>query len=239
MPDDPTLRVRGGRGTLRGRRRPAILEASLPETRDDRSAPPSRHAHAARSAPRPPPRPRAAHPVKDRLRVASVALAAIVVFNLGREGYRWYAFRDERAAIVRLRRHVVEAGAEVTLTRGQLEALNRAVGTADSGLTADVQVLRRYAVQSDGGLLPPAVYARYLRDRRRYDEHRAQRQEVSRRWEEVQGRLHASADWYNVLADSIRTLATRIGDPYYHVPLPVEAAAEKGLIKVDSGRSNE
>jgi hypothetical protein len=229
--------MRAGPQALRGRRRPAILGTSLPETLAHRSVP-SPHAHAAPSATRPARRPRGARHVKDRLRVASVALAAIVVFNLGREGYRWYAFRDERAAIVRLRKQVVEAGAEATVTRGQLEMLNRSLQSADSDLAADVRVLRGYSLQSDGGLLPPAVYARYLRDRRRYDERRERRQEVSRRWEELQARLHASADRYDVLADSIRTLATRIGDPYYHVPLPVEAAAEKGLIKVDSGRSN-
>jgi hypothetical protein len=174
--------------------------------------------------------------VKDRLAVAAVALGAIIVFQVGREAYRWYAFRDERVAIVRLRGQVVDAGAEVAFTREQLNVMGRRVETADSALNAEVQVLRRYSLQSDGGMLPPPLYSRYLRDRRRYDEQLTRRQQWFARWEAVQGRYHASLERYTLLADSIRGLAARIGDPYYHVPLPVEAAAERGLIKVDSGR---
>jgi hypothetical protein len=173
--------------------------------------------------------------MKDRLRVATVALAAIIVFQLGREAYRWAAYRDERQAIVRLRRQVVDAGAELTFEKGQRDLLLRQVEQADSELSADVEVLRRYSLHSDGGLLPPALYARYVQDRRRYEQRLAQRQTLFERWEQVQGRFHTSVDRYSVLSDSIRNLATRIGDPYYHVPLPVEAAAERGLIRVDSG----
>lgn len=175
--------------------------------------------------------------MKDRLRVATVALAAIVVFQVAREGYRWFAYRDEREAIVRLRGQVVDAGAEMTFEKGQLDALRKQVERADSGLNADVEVLRRYSLHADGGLLPPPLYGRYVEDRKRYEQRLAARQALFERWERIQGRFHATVDRYSILSDSIRGLATRIGDPYYHVPLPVEAAAERGLIKVDSGTS--
>jgi hypothetical protein len=174
--------------------------------------------------------------MRDRLAVAVVALGAIIVFNVGREAYRWYAFRDERTAIVRLQTQVVDAGAEYALTREQLNVLTRRLTTADSALNRDVDVLRRYSMRADGGMLPPPLYRRYQEDRRVYEQHLAQRQVWFEQYERVQGRYHASGDRYSTLADSIRTLAARIGDPYYRVPLPVEAAAERGLIKVDSGR---
>jgi hypothetical protein len=173
--------------------------------------------------------------MNDRLRVATVALAAIVVFQVAREGYRWFAFRDERVAIVRLRRQVVDAGAELTFEKGQLEELRKQVEHADSALNADVEVLRRYSLHAEGGLLPTPLYGRYVEDRKRYEQRLSERQFLFERWEQVQGRFHATVDRYGVLSDSIRGLATRIGDPYYHVPLPVEAAAERGLIRVDSG----
>ena len=173
--------------------------------------------------------------VKDRLAVAVVALGAIIVFNVGREAYRWYAFKDERTAIVRLRKEVVDAGAELTFNREQLNVLRQRVEKADSSLNQDVEVLRRYSLQADGGMLPPPMYGRYVQDRQRYEQELGQRQQWFEEWERVQGRYHVCVDRYTTLADSIRNLATRIGDPYYHVPLPVEAAAERGLIKVDSG----
>jgi hypothetical protein len=174
--------------------------------------------------------------VKDRLAVAVVALGAILTFQAGREAYRFYAYRDERLAIIRLRGQVVDAGAELTFEREQLNVMRRRVESADSALNREVEVLRKYSVASDGGMLPAPLYAQYQRDRQRYETELNARQDWFARYVDVEGRYHSSLDRYTVLSDSIRALANRIGDPYYHVPLPVEAAAERGLIHVDSGR---
>ncbi|HET6231691.1 MAG TPA: hypothetical protein VFE05_16575 [Longimicrobiaceae bacterium] len=170
--------------------------------------------------------------MSDSTRVVLAVVAVLLCFLLVPGLYRWAAFRDERALIVRLRREVVDAGAEVTLTRAQMETLRTHIEAADSVIRGDVDALERYTAIAQNGMLPPPVYQRYEQQRRRYEEHLAERDAMFARLKSVLVRNHASVGRYNLLSDSIRSLAARIGDPYYHVPLPVEAAAERGLIKI-------
>ena len=48
-------------------------------------------------------------------------------------------------------------------------------------------------------------------------------------WRAVVESNHAAADRYNLLADSMRSVAARMGDPYYAVPSPVELAVAHGI----------
>ena len=75
------------------------------------------------------------------------------------------------------------------------------------------------------------MYARYREDLTRYNRHVGERNARLSAWQEVQARQNAAATRYTVLADSLHDLATRMGDPYYAVPTPAEAAIERGVIK--------
>jgi hypothetical protein len=156
-------------------------------------------------------------------------LGLVVVVLLGRQLYQYVAYRDERALLVGLREEVVDAGAEVTRTRQESDSLRALVEAANGELEQNVRVLRRYNRIARGGMLPPDVYARYAQDRARYEETLRRQEEWAGTWKGVVARNHGAVDRYNRLADSIRAVAARIGDPYYSVPLPAEAAAERGV----------
>jgi hypothetical protein len=75
------------------------------------------------------------------------------------------------------------------------------------------------------------VYQRYRADLTRYNRHVTERNARLADWQEIQARHNAAASRYTLLADSLNALATRMGDPYYAVPTPAEAAIERGIIK--------
>ena len=55
----------------------------------------------------------------------------------------------------------------------------------------------------------------------------ARRNDSFHTWQEVLARNRSAVDRYNALADSLRAVADVLGDPYYQVPSPLEAAAER------------
>jgi hypothetical protein len=101
----------------------------------------------------------------------------------------------------------------------------------DAALEAELRALRRFDRMARGGALPTEIYARYRADLDRHNLHVGERNERLRDWQAILARNHAAVDRYNVLADSIRDIATKMGEPYYAVPTPAEAAMERGLIK--------
>ena len=168
--------------------------------------------------------------MKERLQVLLAMLGLIVTFLVGRELYYWVAYREEREEIVALRVQVVDAGARVTTTRQQLDSLRAVLSEVDRRLDREIRVLRGYERRARHRLLPPDVYQEYLRDRTRYEEVLRERNQVMRHVSGVLGDNHTAVGRYNPLADSIRAVAVRIGEPYYRVPLPIEAAAERGIV---------
>ena len=54
-----------------------------------------------------------------------------------------------------------------------------------------------------------------------------------REYQQSHSRYAAAADSYTARADSVRNLATRMGEPYYAVPTPLEAAVKRGVLKAD------
>lgn len=168
--------------------------------------------------------------MREQLRFLLSVLGLVVLFLVARELYRWVAFREERALIVALRTDVVDAGAQVTVTRQQLDSLRTVLAAVDARLEREVGVLRGYERRARHRRLPPDVYDRYLRDRARYEQVLEERNAVVRTVAGVLDVNHAAVARYNTLADSVRAVAARVGDPYYRVPLPVEAARERGIL---------
>jgi hypothetical protein len=152
-------------------------------------------------------------------------LLVILGVKLSDSVYRWLRFGPERAQVQVLRNRLVDAGAQYISTRQAGDSM-RGILRAE-----DAQLLRRYDSYASGGGLPPDVYQRYRDDLTRYNRHVTERNARLADWQEIQARQNAAASRYSVLADSLNALATRMGDPYYAVPTPAEAAIERGIIK--------
>jgi len=158
-------------------------------------------------------------------------LLVIVGVKLSDSVYRWLAYAPERARVQVLRAGLVDAGAQYVRTRQESDSMRAVLHGEDDALEREERLLRRYDDQASGGGLPPNVYARYRDDLTRYNRHVAERNGKLAAWQDVQARQNAAAARYTVLADSLHELATRMGDPYYAVPTPAEAAIERGIIK--------
>ena len=158
-------------------------------------------------------------------------LLVILGVKLSDSVYRWLAFGDERAQVKVLRGALVDAGAQYVRTRQEGDSMRAVLRAEDEQLEVEERRLRRYDSYASGGGLPPEVYEHYRDDLTRYNRHVTERNARLATWQEVQARHNAAASRYTVLADSLNALATRMGDPYYAVPTPAEAAIERGVIK--------
>lgn len=145
--------------------------------------------------------------------------------------YHWVAFGPERARVKELRASLVDAGVQYVRTRQAGDSMRAVLRGEDDGLEAEEVRLRRYDDLATDGRLPPDVYERYRADLTRYNRHVTERNAKLADWQEIQARHNAAASRYTVLADSLNALATRMGDPYYAIPTPAEAAIERGIIK--------
>ncbi len=158
-------------------------------------------------------------------------LLVIIGVKLSEQVYRWAAFGDERVRVKELRGSLVEAGAQIVVTREASDSMRGVMEKEDAALEEELRGLRRYDRMARGGALPSEIYGRYRRELDRHNLHVGERNQRLRDWQAILARNHAAVDRYNLLADSIRDIATRMGEPYYAVPTPAEAAMERGLIK--------
>ncbi len=159
-----------------------------------------------------------------------VVLGVVLIGTLGQHLYRWHAHAEERAQLERMRERVVSAGVEVLRTQARADTLRRVIDGEDRALAEKRRLLERYNRYLENGGLPAHLYSLYVAELEVYNARVRERNERAREWEEGVARNREAARRYHQLADSIRDLAARIGDPYYRIPLPVEAAAERGVI---------
>jgi hypothetical protein len=158
-------------------------------------------------------------------------LLVVIGVKLSDSAYRWVRYGPERDQVRRMRAELVDAGATIVRTRQASDSMRAALRADDEALEQEQRVLRRYDDHAHDGALPTGLYERYRADLKRYNDHVAARNAKLAGWQEVLARNHAVVGRYNLLSDSIRDLATRMGDPYYEVPTPAEAARERGVIK--------
>jgi hypothetical protein len=158
-------------------------------------------------------------------------LLVIVGVKLSDSVYRWLRFGHERELVKSLRTELVDAGVQMVRTRQESDSMRAVLHAADTALEREQHALRRYDALAHDGALPPDLYERYRAELTRYNAHVAERNARLGDWQEILARNHAAVSRYNVLGDSIRDLAARMGDPYYSVPTPAEAAMERGLLK--------
>ncbi|CAN5535813.1 hypothetical protein BH24GEM3_BH24GEM3_09430 [soil metagenome] len=157
-------------------------------------------------------------------------LALVVAAQLGRALYRWFEFGEERAQLTALREQVVDAGVEVLRTQARADTLRGRIREEDEALETRRRTIERYSSYARNGGLSAQLYGAYRAELEQFNARVRERNRRADEWAEVVARNQEAVRRYNLLADSIRALAASIGDPYYPVPLPVEAAAERGII---------
>lgn len=140
--------------------------------------------------------------------------------------YGYVAFRDERAQVRALRAELGGAATQLVAVRARMDSLHRAIDAEDEGLTRELGRLQWYQRQARHRQLPPGLYDEYMARLQEYNLHVESRNVIHREWQQLAGRRDGLAHRYDSLADSIQALAVRMGQPYYQVPGPLEAAAE-------------
>lgn len=159
-------------------------------------------------------------------------LAVIITLKLGEQLFRYFAYADERAELAVLREQLVDAGAEVVRTRIRADSMREGIEQTDRTLEAGRRSVGRYGRHARDGALPGHLYGAYRNDLHRYNTQVSERNERLHTYNALVDRNQAATDRYNRLADSLHALAARIGDPYYPIPKPIEAAAERGLVRL-------
>lgn len=159
-----------------------------------------------------------------------VVLLGLILLRVGQEGYRWWAYADERDQLRELTARLEEVGFEVVWTQLAADTLRQRIEEADSMLRSARVRVDGYERRAERGTLPTHLYEGYRSELDAYNREARGRNAGVRRWEEVVVRNHAAVTRYNALADSIRTVAAAIGEPYYPVPTPLEVAARRGLV---------
>ena len=160
-------------------------------------------------------------------------LLVIVGIKLSEQVYRWIAYADERDRVRVYREQLVQAGGEIVRTREESDSMRAVMEREDAALEQDQTALRRYNRYAPGGTLPPDMYGRYKEELDAYNLHVAERNAKLGDWQAILARNHLAVSRYNVLADRVRDLAARMGEPYYAVPTPMEAAVARGVIRVE------
>lgn len=166
------------------------------------------------------------------MRPLLIVLAAVIALKLGQQIFRYYAYQEERVTLTAMRERLIDAGVEVVTTRARADSLRVEIESTDRKLRESRRTVNRYGRYATGGALPGEVYGAYREDLLRYNDKVTERNKRLREYQQVVDRNHTATERYNFLADSMAGLAARIGDPYYPVPKPVEAAAERGLIRL-------
>jgi hypothetical protein len=166
-----------------------------------------------------------------RLRALVTFLLLLLAVKVVKELYDWRVHADDRVQLVALRSRLLDAGAEVMRTRAELDTLKQVLDEEDQELERERGALRRFDRESRGGALPAGVYGLYRTELDEYNQHVERRNRRFHEWEQVLARNHAAVDRYNALADSLRAVAAVLGDPYYQVPSPLEAAEERGVVR--------
>jgi hypothetical protein len=171
--------------------------------------------------------------MKSTPRFMLMILLVVVGVKLSEQLYRWVAFRDERRQVGELRERLLDSGAELTLSRAESRRLRQAMEEEDRRLETERRALLRYNRYSHGGFLPTALYDTYKKELERYNGHVVERNRRLRDYQQAHDRYAVAVDRYNARADSVRDLATRMGEPYYAVPTPLEAAVQRGVLKAE------
>jgi hypothetical protein len=166
---------------------------------------------------------------QGRVAALLLLLGVVATAKLGQSLYRWYAYAGERAQLQVIRAELESVGVEVVRTQLAADSLRARIERMDRELSAAKRAVRGYDLHARDGALPARLYARYRRELDAYNRRVVERNASLDAWSRVVERNHAAVTRFNRLADSIRSIAVGIGEPYFAIPTPAEAALRRGI----------
>jgi hypothetical protein len=161
---------------------------------------------------------------RDRFLSILGVLVLIAGIKIAQQLYRYYVFSEERLEIVRLEEEVDSAGLGVIGTQLRADTLRQVIDAADTRLGVARQALDRVEVELARGAVSIDLERSYRADLARYNEEVDRRNALFRQWRATVDSNHVHVERYNLLVDSIRALATVMGEPYYPIMSPAEIA---------------
>jgi hypothetical protein len=167
---------------------------------------------------------------RERIRAILAGVLVVVAFQALRGAYDWFAHSGEREILRALNPALDSAAVRVVTTQIEAERIRRTIAERDERLGEVRRAVMRYEAQAVDGAIPERIYAAYRRRLAEYNGQVRERNAWLVKWREVLDANEAAVNRYAVLADSIRAVATRMGDAYYEVPPPMELAARHGLL---------
>ena len=154
------------------------------------------------------------------------ALLLVVGLRIGHQLFSWRQHAPERDLLVSLEAELEDAGVGVITTQIASDTLQEAIEAADVELGRGRQLLDNLERRSS---FRGSADATYLRELRAFNQKVAARNRIVEDWRIVVGSNHEYVDRYNLLADSIRSVANRMGEPYYPIRTPAEIATSRGI----------
>jgi hypothetical protein len=158
-------------------------------------------------------------------------LLAVIGVKVSEQLYRFVAFRDEREQVRVLRDRLLDAGARLEMAGARRGQARDALAAEDERLETERRHLMRLQHALEAGQVSQAQYDRYRTALETYNGHVVARNGRYQEYQAIRDRWVNSVESYASLADSLREIATRMGEPYYAVPSPLEAAVARGVIK--------
>lgn len=163
-----------------------------------------------------------------------LAVLAVLLFlgavKFSEQLYRWYAFGEERAELERLEQELAVAGLGVIGTQVDADSLRRIIENMDTDLVDRRRFLGRYDKMVFQKEFPSSLESAYRGDLSAYNERVSARNDLLSQWRAAIDANHLHVDRYNHLVDSIRSVARRIGEPYYPIHSPAEIAERHGIL---------
>jgi len=164
--------------------------------------------------------------MRRRDRFLSVVLVLLLVAGVkfAQQLYHYYAFSEERVELVRLQGLMETEGLGVIGTQLPADSLRLLIEAADEKLESVRGHLDRIERRLSLGASGVRDESTYRDELAGYDALVSARNASFLDWRAIVDSNHAHVDRYNLLADSIRRLATGIGEPYFPIPSPAEIA---------------
>jgi hypothetical protein len=169
---------------------------------------------------------------KERLLPFLVILLSVVVVKVGQQLYRWHAYRDERAEIVRLETRLDSAAVGLVTSRIRASALRDSIEAADEHLDTERRRLDSVERTNRDGIFDEGRERAYRTQIAAFNRDIRSRNELVRRWRAAIESNHGHVDRFNLFADSIRAIAMGMKEPYFPIRTPAEIAAEHGIVTV-------
>jgi hypothetical protein len=155
-------------------------------------------------------------------------LLLIGAFRLAQQLYRWQAFKAERTEIVRLEVDLDSSALGIVATEMRAGTLRTAIEAADEGLASARSRLDNVERAAEVRGLDLSQEISYRDDLAAFNAEVRRRNELVREWRQILTSNHEHVDRYNLIADSIRAVALRMGEPYFPISTPAEIAAARG-----------